>query len=364
MMNLRRIGMPLLVALLVLVPASGQAWEFKINDTFQPEFQKKKTSYYRAFKFDGMGGLKFKIKKQKIEGEKQPGIRFTSSQDGGYGFFNTGLRLNLDYKINATYSFPKDKGLVDGATFAGLEVDYPYVPLGTMPTKFFFVGVTWHQDGLSTFVNDSGSTVGTQASYPGARTVDIEFTHSAGAEFSIKTRPFGALSWDTLYTGDPDAMLSYPAGAGFGLAYANRGGTVFLSGLRIGGNIFGNVRQSYLDDIQQAIDLETQALDEPDLTEKFNKLQQAASILDEAAEDLDWDYEDGFIDCDIDAVLKQIDKAIKLDGKASNKLDPLTNPLQSWGDKQRKQVEKAIKRKRAAAEMIQVADIEGPFPVR
>ena len=58
-------------------------------------------------RFDTAGGMTLKLKTVKLLGEKLPAVQFKSGQDDGFGFFNAGLRMDLDWEVRATYAFPK-----------------------------------------------------------------------------------------------------------------------------------------------------------------------------------------------------------------------------------------------------------------
>jgi hypothetical protein len=354
-----RICATLMLAALVclsLVPSGGQASEDLLRIRSWRFLPLEEKPLRLCFKPDLSGGAKFRLKKQKVDGEKRRGLRITSTQDDGYGFVNTGNQLGLDWKLNATYAYHKDKGLRDGYTFAGLEVDYPYVPMGTIPSKYIFVGVTWHTDGLSTFVNDSGSTVGSQASYPGRESVDIEIRYLYDTEYTIKTRATGDMTWDTIYAGDPSVAIETPAGLGFGVNNLDDNGSVFLCGLEMEGEIFTGLKKSILDELQEAIDFQAEALEAEEHRRKSDVLGFAKSRLEAIILSLEDAYILGDIDIDYDKVMKALRKAVKNNEKAAEKVRP-SKVVTSWGSKERKRVEKAINKSREAMDLIQKMEV-------
>lgn len=360
-MKLVHAGLLLLVLSLLLLPGSEVArgygddssvTDHAVNDMWQPSLEGNIRDRL-SWRFDTAGGMKYKLKTVKLLGERHPAVQFKSGQDDGYGFFNAGLRMGLDWEVRATYAFPKSKGLRAGISYAAAEVDFPYTPVGSVPPSFLVAGVTYQNDGLSTFANQNGSTVGSQRSYPGVRAVDLRIRYRLNDEFTISTRPYGRVDWDVIFDGDANQARPMPVGVGFGLANVDRKAQVYLTRLCAVGSLFESFRQDVLDDIQEAIDLEQEALDASDLGVKRSKLAEAFDLIEDLGEEISEDYDFGDVDLDIEAFEKAVRKILSKDGKV---IDSLDRPLPEFGRKDRKRIEKAIRKKRALAEIIQDAE--------
>ena len=339
------------------VASPGASLRLQENQN-EPSFRPAFGTY--GFAYD-LGGVRIRsaVVCNGCEAAAERGAVLRSHTDGGFGFFQSGVPLNGEFRVGARIDTSL---LISPGAFAGVELDSPPVPAGVVPQRYFFVGAAREVDGSVTlFANDSGADVGSPVNVLEDE-IELDWAFYENRLDVSAIVPGGVPQ--PLVVGYEFPLLG-GGGLGFGLSGAGKGdaaGFVY----EISGDLYDAPRKKLLSELDEVITLEReaeQALAAGNRATAQRKLEQAKERIEKGKKvpgSKPVRYEGSLLDqVDAaipdaktrDAIRSKLRKVAAKDGKA---IDGLKKGAPA--KKIAKAIRSATKRKLQAKAMIETAN--------
>jgi hypothetical protein len=223
---------------------------------FAPRFTGPLPDYGFPSDFQGIKGKTGTV--LRACGTKRRGVTLRVTEDGGFGFFQVfpdATRLREPFAVTAWLDLASL-----GDAVACLELDSPFVPIGTAPDPFAaFCAQRLPDDSVRLFAaTEAGNRPELFTLPPGTPGVALELLYDLG-QVDVAAAACGPTSVFQSWIEDLVLASAGSAGLGFGTTLGAKGDAVGLA-FEVSGDVHADARQDVLEDLQAAIDLENAAL--------------------------------------------------------------------------------------------------------